>query len=343
MIELANVSKTYGHGPHAFRALDSVSLTVEAGEIAAVVGPSGAGKSTLSRCISLLSKPTAGTVSVDGREMTSLGRRQLRTARRSIGTIFQGSNLLARQTVAETVAVPMDFLGATRSSAARRVGELLDLVGLGAKAAAYPSQLSGGQRQRVGIARALALEPSVLLADEATSGLDPASTASILQLIRSIRDSQNISVVLITHEMNVVRSVADTVSRLESGRIVESGTVGRIVSDPASALAGELLSHGTPVAPREETEVWRVQYGPEGVALDWPQRLGAVLGGPVEILAASIESIGGPAAGRATISVRNGLPEATVHESLSAVGLHGDRQPEPVLSSASLKFEVGSL
>ncbi|MFD1211076.1 methionine ABC transporter ATP-binding protein [Arthrobacter sp. GCM10027362] len=342
MIELDRVSKAYGPGPKKFQALDKVSLRVEAGEIAAITGPSGAGKSTLSRCISLLTRPTAGTVSVDGQDLTRLGRRQLRSARQSIGTIFQGSNLLARATVAENIALPLDFLGATRASAARRVGELLDLVGLGDKAGAYPAQLSGGQRQRVGIARALALKPSVLLADEATSGLDPSTTVSILDLIRSIRDTQNVSVVLITHEMDVVRAAADTVARLEAGRIVESGPVGTIAADPSSALAADLLRHGAPVRPTPGTEVWQVQYGPGAVALDWPQRLGAALGSPVEMLAASIESIGGPPAGRATISVRAGLPEASVHESLAAVGLHGHPALPATVHSDAPGVEVGA-
>ncbi len=183
------------------------------------------------------------------------------------------------------------------------------------------------------------MKPSVLLADEATSGLDPSTTESILQLIRSIRETEGVSVVLITHEMDVVRSVADTVSRLEGGKIVESGPVGRIVADPVSALAGDLLRHGTPVQPGPGTAIWQVQYGSSAVALDWPQHLGAVLGSQIELLAASIESIGGPAVGRAAISVRAGLPEAAVQKSLAELGLLGHR-PTTTAQSRAAGVEV---
>src|SRR4051812_39926890 len=217
MIILERLSKTYGSGAGG-RVLEDISLTVDRGEIAAIVGPSGAGKSTLAKCINLLERPSSGKVSVDGVDLTELRGAALRNARQSIGTIFQNAVLLRRRTVAENVAIALEFLGVTRVDRDRRVQELLGLVGLLGKADAYPAQLSGGQQQRVGIARALALRPSVLLADEATSGLDPDTTASILALLKSLRDGLDLTIVLITHEMDVVRDAADTVWRLEQGR-----------------------------------------------------------------------------------------------------------------------------
>ncbi len=323
MIQLKGVTKSYGTGSAAFTALDSVDLTVAAGEIAAVVGPSGAGKSTLSRCVNLLTRPTSGTVTVNGHELTHLDRRQLRKARQSIGTVFQGSNLLGRRTAAENIALPLEYLGVTRAATASRVGELLELVGLPDHGRAYPAQLSGGQRQRIGIARALALRPTVLLADEATSGLDPTTTDSILALIRSILAAENLSVILITHEMDVVRSIADTVANLEHGRIVESGRVSDLLTDPTSRLARQLLLPRNAVDAPPDHAVWEILLGAGEVALDWPGRLGVALGTSVSLLAASIESIGLIPIGRATIAIGPGLSAERVERALGVLGLHG--------------------
>ena len=330
MIRLDRVTKDYGTGPTRFTALDRVDLTVETGEIAAVVGPSGAGKSTLARCLNLLTIPTSGTVSVNGQELTHLGRDELRRARQAIGTVFQGSNLLARRTAAQNIALPLEYLGATDAAVRSRVGELLDLVGLADKAESYPAQLSGGQCQRVGIARALALRPTVLLADEATSGLDPGTTSSILRLIRDIRDAEDLSVILITHEMDVVRSIADRVARLEHGRIIETGRLHDVVTDPLSGLARQLLPERRAAAVPPGQSVWHVLFATGTVALDWPHRLGEALGSSVSLLSATIESIGSAAAGRATIGVDSSRPTEEVERALAALGLHGSAAREVV-------------
>ncbi len=195
VIEIHDLTKTYGRGADAVTVLDRVDFTVPAGEIFAVVGPSGAGKSTLAQCINLLERPTSGEVVVNGERLTDLDPKALRVARRRIGTVFQSANLLSRRTAAQNVALPLEYLGVTTAQTKARVAELLDRVGLSAHATKYPHQLSGGQRQRVGIARALALRPSVLLSDEATSGLDPAATASFLELLREVRDDLDLAVV----------------------------------------------------------------------------------------------------------------------------------------------------
>ncbi len=223
--------------PNPTTVLDEVEFTVGSGEIFAVVGPSGAGKSTLARCLNLLERPTSGRVVVNGEDLTALGTSGLRDARRRIGTVFQSASLLSRRTAAQNVALPLEYLGATKASTRSRVADLLDLVGgLSDKADLYPHQLSGGQRQRVGIARALALKPSVLLSDEATSGLDPAATDTFLQLLTEVRDELGLAVVFITHEMDTIVRVADTVGRLDHGRIVEHGRLENLVLDADSVL-----------------------------------------------------------------------------------------------------------
>lgn len=199
MIEVSHLTKVFGAGSASPTVvLDDVGFSVDGGEIFAVVGPSGAGKSTLAQCLNLLQRPTSGQVVVNGESLTDLDAAALRAARRRIGTVFQSSSLLARRTAAQNVALPLEYLGATKASTRARVAELLDRVGMSDKASLYPHQLSGGQRQRVGIARALALRPSVLLSDEATSGLDPQATDSFLRLLADVRDELGLAVVLIT-------------------------------------------------------------------------------------------------------------------------------------------------
>jgi len=230
IIEINGLVKTFGQGE--VEALKGVDLEVEAGEIFGIIGASGAGKSTLIRCLNRLERPTAGRVTVNGRDMTSLNERELRLARREMGMIFQQFNLLSARTAAGNVAFPLEIAGRPAGEIALRVAELLDLVGLSDKAGAYPAQLSGGQKQRVGIARALANNPKILLCDEATSALDPQTTRSILALIEDIKRRLGLTVVLITHEMPVVTEICDRVAVLEGGRIVESGPVLDIFSNP---------------------------------------------------------------------------------------------------------------
>ena len=205
MIELAHISKNFGSGQQQVHAVQDVSLSIRTGEIFGIIGFSGAGKSTLVRCINLLERPNAGTVTVDGKEITALSVKELRQTRKKIGMIFQHFNLMPSRTVAGNVAYPLRGSGLSKQETADKVQRLLELVGIGDKADAYPKQLSGGQKQRVAIARALANDPSVLLCDEATSALDPQTTKSILHLLKHLNETLGITVVLITHEMAVVK------------------------------------------------------------------------------------------------------------------------------------------
>ena len=227
MIEISGLTKAYpstrSGRTGATLVLDGIDLTVGDGQIAAVVGPSGADKSTLARCINLLERPTSGSITVTGQDLTALSGRDLRRARREIGTVFQSANLLRRLTAAQNVALPMRHQGVPEAEIRARVGDLLERVGMLHRANHYPSQLSGGQRQRIGIARGLALQPSVLLSDEATSGLDPDATRAILDLLTELRDDLGVTILVITHEMDVVRGIADVVAHLDHGRIVEQG------------------------------------------------------------------------------------------------------------------------
>lgn len=238
MIVVEGVSKTYAEGQPA--ALDNVSLQIADGSIFGIVGRSGAGKSTLLRCLNLLERPTSGRIIMDGQDLTRLTDKALRQQRQRIGMIFQGFNLLHSRNVADNVAVPLEIAGLPKAERAVRVEELLALVGLSDKAAAFPSQLSGGQKQRVGIARALAARPAYLLSDEATSALDPETTASILALLRDINRQLGVTIVLITHELEVVKAICDSAVSLAAGRVVESGTLLQLQADPSSRLGRSL-------------------------------------------------------------------------------------------------------
>jgi len=222
--------------------LDGIDLTVERGEIFGIIGRSGAGKSTLVRCVNMLERPTRGSVKVDGRELTGLADAELRDVRRNIGMVFQHFNLLSSRTVAANVALPLELLGTGRGETHRRVDELLELVGLADHRNAYPAALSGGQKQRVGIARALASGPSVLLCDEATSALDPETTKSILSLLKEINVRLGLTILLITHEMPVIREIADRVAVLDKGRVAESGSVFDVFTAPKRDVTRSLVA-----------------------------------------------------------------------------------------------------
>lgn len=241
VIELRNVSKVYDGTVAAVR---DVSLHIEQGEIFGMIGVSGAGKSTFLRCINLLECPTAGQVWVDGVEMTKLKEKELRVARQKIGMIFQHFNILSSRTVAENIEFPLEIVGVPKTIRKKRVEELLDLVGLTERAHHYPSQLSGGQKQRVGIARALANEPRVLLCDEATSALDPMTTRSVLQLIYEIRARLGLTVVLITHEMDVIQQICDRMGVMDQGEILEMGPVQDVFAAPQMPITRQLLGSG---------------------------------------------------------------------------------------------------
>ena len=242
MIDLTGVSKVYPvkNGGQVV-ALDGVNLHVDRGSIHGIVGRSGAGKSTLIRCLTALEKPTEGHIVVDGHDLAALSGKPLRAARRRIGMVFQAANLLDARTAAENIGYPLKLAGVPAAQRRARVEELLALVGLEGRGDSYPSQLSGGQRQRVGIARALADEPAVLLCDEPTSALDTESTAQVLSLLREIRDVAGVTVVIITHEMSVVREICDSVTLLGHGQVLQTGTLEEVVADSGTPLARELV------------------------------------------------------------------------------------------------------
>ncbi|MFY2162102.1 methionine ABC transporter ATP-binding protein MetN [Vibrio alginolyticus] len=241
MIEIKNVNKVFYQGSKEILALKDINLHIDKGTIFGVIGSSGAGKSTLIRCVNMLEAPTFGSIIVDGVDLTKLSKKQLVETRRNIGMIFQHFNLLSSRTVFDNVALPLELAGKDKSQVTTKVTELLKLVGLADKHESYPSNLSGGQKQRVAIARALASDPSVLLCDEATSALDPATTQSILELLKEINRKLNITILLITHEMEVVKSICHEVAIIGGGELVEKGTVGDIFAHPKTELAHQFI------------------------------------------------------------------------------------------------------
>jgi len=242
VVKLEKLSKVYStRDGGQIQALEDINLDIPDGEVFGIIGLSGAGKSTLIRCINLLERPTTGRVIVDGQDLTVLPEKELRRARRQIGMIFQHFNLLSSRTVAGNVAFPLEIAGVPRTTARRRVDELLAMVGLAEKAEVYPAELSGGQKQRVGIARALASEPRLLLCDEPTSALDPQTTASILELLREINKKLGLTVIIITHEMQVIKEICDRVAVIDRARIVETGSVLDIFTAPRTKTAREFV------------------------------------------------------------------------------------------------------
>lgn len=242
MIELQHVTKIFQQSQRKIKALDDVSLFVPKGKIVGVIGESGAGKSTLIRVVNLLERPTEGRIIVDGQDLMSLSDSQLAKSRRNIGMIFQHFNLLSSRTVFDNVALPLELDNTPKEERSARVTELLKLVGLEEKTFDYPSKLSGGQKQRVAIARTLATQPKVLLCDEATSALDPATTRSILSLLKEINQQLNITILLITHEMDVVKEICDDVAVISDGRLIEQGSVADIFSHPKEKLTKQFIA-----------------------------------------------------------------------------------------------------
>jgi len=242
VITFENVTKIYQSTGKQIKALDNVNLHIEEGEIFGVIGFSGAGKSSLVRCANLLERPTLGKIVVNSQDLLKLSPKELREAKRNIGMVFQHFNLLNSKTVFTNVAMPLLLMNKSKKEVENRVHELLDFVGLRDKAKNYPDQLSGGQKQRVGIARALATEPAVLLCDEATSALDPQTTESILKLLKRINQEYNITILLITHEMGVIREICDKVAVLDQGKIIESGSVFEVFAQPRTEIAHDFVS-----------------------------------------------------------------------------------------------------
>lgn len=241
MIRLEQVSKSFFTKHGEVRAVDQVDLNIKAGEVFGIIGYSGAGKSTLVRCINLLERPQAGKVFIKDVELTSLKPKSLRIQRQKIGMIFQQFNLLTSRTVFENVAFPLRHHGHTAQEVQLKVNHLLKIVGLTDKTKAYPSQLSGGQKQRVAIARALANDPDILLCDEATSALDPQTTESILKLLKELNQTLNLTIVIITHEMKVIKDICDQVAIMEDGHVIEQGRVAQIFADPKAQLTKDFI------------------------------------------------------------------------------------------------------
>lgn len=305
MIDLQDVRKVYPiAGGSPVVALNDVTLHVEAGSIHGIVGQSGAGKSTLIRCLTALEQPTSGTITVDGIDLTALSGAGLREARRNIGMVFQKPNLLESRTAAANIEYPMQ-LASKKDRAGERAKELLELVGLGDRGDSYPTQLSGGQQQRVGIARAMATNPPVLLCDEPTSALDAGSTRQIMTLLEQLRDKFGVTVVVITHEMGVVRDICDSVTLLQHGEVVQTGALETILAEVDSQLAEELV-------PRPNVE--GVELGPAQTLLDasFTSSPGVPTGAAVLNLVASVgadvaagrfESIGKQQVGRLALAV----------------------------------------
>lgn len=306
MIRLVDVSKTYQlPGGSSVVALDQVSLEVEKGAIHGIVGQSGAGKSTLIRCLTALERPTSGQVIVDGLDMTSLKGTELRAARRRIGMVFQQANLFDARTASSNIAYPLKIAKFNKGEIGGRVTELLDLVGLEGRGKSYPSQLSGGQQQRVGIARGMATNPPVLLCDEPTSALDQSSTAQILQLLRELRDVAGVTVIVITHEMGVVTEICDSVTLLQNGRVVQSGSVDSVLSDVGSPLSDALI-------PPPSVEEASLRPGTTLLDVTFTSRPGVPTGATVLNLVASLggdiasgrfESVGELQVGRLAVSI----------------------------------------
>ncbi|BEV03732.1 methionine ABC transporter ATP-binding protein [Chryseobacterium gambrini] len=251
MIEIKNVSKTFHQKKQSFKALNNVSLTIEQGDIVGIIGFSGAGKSTLIRTVNLLEKPDSGEIVINGKDFTKLNSRQLAQERKKIGMIFQHFNLLSSRTVFENIALPLELDHVSKTEINKKVNELLKIVGLEDKAHDYPKSLSGGQKQRVAIARALANDPYLLLCDEATSALDPATTQSILQLLRDINQRLGITILLITHEMEVIKTVCNHVAVIDKGQLLIKGTLSEIVSNKENPIIKQFLNSSVMTIPQE--------------------------------------------------------------------------------------------
>ncbi|PIJ49859.1 D-methionine ABC transporter, ATP-binding protein [Erwinia sp. OLTSP20] len=287
MIKLSNITKVFHQGTRQITALSGVSLHVPAGQIYGVIGASGAGKSTLIRCVNLLERPTSGSVTVDGIELTHLSENQLIQARRQIGMIFQHFNLLNSRTVFGNVALPLELDNTPRAEITKRVSELLELVGLADKKDVWPANLSGGQKQRVAIARALASDPKVLLCDEATSALDPATTRAILELLKDINRRLGLTILLITHEMDVVKRICDRVAVISNGQLIEQDSVSEVFSHPKTPLAQQFIRSTLHLdIPEDYRQRMQAEKGPDAIPLLQLEFTGQSVDAPLLSLAA---------------------------------------------------------
>ncbi|MEH1922088.1 methionine ABC transporter ATP-binding protein [Nostoc sp.] len=325
MITFTDVRKVYHQGNQEIVALDGVSFEVKPGEIFGVLGQSGAGKSTLIRCVNQLEKPTSGYVTVDGQEITKLSGVRLRQSRQRIGMIFQHFNLLSCRTVAENIAFPLEVIGYSKLKQRAKVEELISLVGLAGKANAYPAQLSGGQKQRVGIARALAGEPKVLLSDEATSALDPQTTRSILELLRDLNKRMGLTILLITHEMGVVKQICDSVAVLNAGKVVEQGRVSDLIAKPESLLAQEVFPRRNGHLARPGAVLATIAFAGEQAKQPIFATLARRFDVDINILSGSVETVGDRRVGQFHIELEGAkITQALkyLHESEFEVEVH---------------------
>ena len=339
MIQIEHVSQRFAGADGPVDAVRDVSLQIARGEIFGIIGRSGAGKSTLVRTLNRLNRPSEGRIVIDGRDMTALDAGQLRAARREIGMIFQHFNLLSSRTVRQNVALPLELAGMARADIDQRVGPLLELVGLTEQQHRYPAQISGGQKQRVGIARALANQPKVLLSDEATSALDPETTRSILELLRRINRELGLTIVLITHQMEVIKAVCDRMAVMDAGRVIEHGGVIDLFREPrhevTRALIGDVISQELPrgVLERVRAKLAQTRAGAgrdhlfrfafTGAGIDQPLLSDAVrrFGLDFNILHGQIDEIQGQAFGSLAV-LASGEP-ASVAEAVQFFRSHG--------------------
>ncbi|WP_316393966.1 methionine ABC transporter ATP-binding protein [Bradyrhizobium sp. 33ap4] len=335
MIRFEAVSKVYPayRDKPSVHALQAIDFAIPRGSITGVIGRSGAGKSSLVRLINGLEKPSSGRVVVDNSEISALAGRELRLAQRSIGMIFQHFNLLSSRTAADNIALPLEIAGWSTADIAVRVAELLELVGIADKYDRYPSELSGGQKQRIGIARALATRPNVLLSDEATSALDPQTTRAILELLANINRELGVTIVLITHEMSVVRQLAKEVAVIDGGQVVERGHVAEIFTHPqhpvTQAFLSEVIGDSVPVSLASRLSpqpvaggqtVLRVQVRGTEAGDTVVARLSRELSHDVALLSARIDEIGGQHVGSLILGIPGG--EATARQALAYLSQH---------------------
>lgn len=305
MYRLLNVSKTFNDKENIVNAVNNVSLTIEKGSIHGIIGFSGAGKSTLVRCLNLLEVPDSGKVIFNGKDLMTLKGKELRKSRQKIGMIFQSFNLLVQRTVLGNICYPLEIAGVSKKEAVVKAKKLLEMVGIADKAKSYSSKLSGGQKQRVAIARALATDPDVLLCDEATSALDPITTTSILELLKSINKELGVTIVVITHEMKVVKQICDTVSVMSDGNIVEQGKVKDIFMNPHSDITKKLVINNLECNAEDNRKYLRIVFEGQSAFEPVISSLTLECNEMVNILGANTENIGGRAYGQMLIE----LPE----------------------------------
>ena len=313
MIELRNLTKRFDVSSGPVEALRDVSLTIRDGDIYGIIGMSGAGKSTLVRCINMLERPTEGSVLLDGRDLGSMSKKELRETRRRVTMIFQSFNLLMQRTCLKNIALPLRLSGVGRREAEERAMQLLQTVGLPDKANAYPAQLSGGQQQRIAIARALATDPQVLLCDEATSALDPKTTHAILELIRDINRKMGITVIVITHQMSVVQEICNRVAILENGTVVEEGDVAEVFSNPRAEATRNLvypdMADSAAITTHGAQEIRIIFNGAVAAKEPLLARMAMECGIAASILGASTRSVGDKAYGYMLLEIPGGPDE----------------------------------